>query len=281
LLGAVEGENLEEWKEIAAGFVESARALGRRTAEMHAALSSYPFSKNFSTEPFGKLYQRSVYQTMRNQTGLLCRKLQHRQRTLAEPARELAARVLALEGEILRRFRGVLTHTLDGFRIRIHGDYHLGRLLYTGKDFVVSDFEGEPGRTVEDRRVKRSPLRDVATMIRSLDYAVHSTLLGLGHKRGQAQGVIRDEDIPTLGPWGEAWYHRGAREFTTSYMENMLPTGLLPSTETDRRMLLELFLLERAIAEVETEMIAGNDRIVIPLRGILRILEADQPGSTP
>jgi maltose alpha-D-glucosyltransferase/alpha-amylase len=279
-IGPAGNGNHEPWNEIAAGFVESARALGRRAAEMHAALASYPFEKTFATETFGKLYQRSIYQTMRNQTGLLCRSLQMKMRKLPEGAREAAARVLEQEGEILRRFRAILRPNLDGFRIRIHGDFHLGRLLYTGKDFVVSDFEGEPGRTVEDRRVKRSPLRDIASMVRSFDYAMQSTLLGLTHKRGHAQGIIRDEDIPILGPWGEAWYHRIAREFTTAYIQSILPTGLLPSTEEARDMLLDLFLLERALSEVEAELAAGSDRVVIPLQAILRVIGTAPPAQT-
>src|SRR5581483_5900869 len=165
LVGPDTTEPPPEWSDLAGGFLESARLLGRRTAEMHLALAADRASKAFAPEPFGKLYQRSVYQSMRNMTGRLCRQLEHTARSFPEPARELAHRLLASEGALLRRFRAVTAPTIGGFRIRTHGDYHLGRLLYTGKDFVVIGFEGDLGRTVEDRRVKRSPLRDVASMI--------------------------------------------------------------------------------------------------------------------
>jgi maltose alpha-D-glucosyltransferase/alpha-amylase len=270
-----------EWHELAGGFVESVRLLGRRTAEMHAALASPPHTAAFAPEPFGKLYQRSIYQTMRNMTGKLCRRLEQVRHRLPEVAREPAARLLALEHDILRRFREVLNPALGGYRVRVHGDYHLARVLYTGKDFVVADFEGEPGRTVEDRRVKRSPLRDVASMVRSFDYAVQVTLLGLGGKRGRPQGVIRDEDVPKLGPWAEGWYHRVGREFVTAYLDAVGPAGVVPAGAAERRGLLEMFVLEKALHEVEAELVRMSEKVVIPLRGILRMMEpAGEPAAS-
>jgi maltose alpha-D-glucosyltransferase/alpha-amylase len=279
LIGPDPTEPPAEWSDLAGGFLESARLLGRRTAEMHLALAADRGSKAFAPEPFGKLYQRSVYQSMRNMTGRLCRHLEHAARSLPEPARELAGRLLATEGALLKRFRAVTAPTIGGYRIRAHGDYHLARLLYTGKDFVVIGFEGDLGRTVEDRRVKRSPLRDVASMIRSFDYAVRSTLLGLTLRRGRAQGVVRDEDIPVIEPWAEAWYHRVAREYVTAYIELMEPSGLLPPGEADRREVLELFLLEKALQETEAELVARSDRVAIPLLGVIRLLGEPPAGA--
>ncbi|MBX9578925.1 MAG: maltose alpha-D-glucosyltransferase [Gemmataceae bacterium] len=263
------------WAEIAGGFAEAARLLGRRAAEMHAALAAAP-GPAFAPEAFGKLYQRSVYQQMRNMAGKLVRRLEAEGPSLPDPARELAARLVVLEPDLLRRSRVLLKDELGGFRVRIHGDYHLARLLHTGKDFVVHDFEGEAGRTVEDRRVKRSPLRDVATMIRSFDYAVRSTLLGLSLRRGRAQGVIRDEDIPRLGTWADAWYHHTAREFVGAYLEAAAPAGLLPPAEDARRELLELLILEKALHELDAELTAGPERVEIPLRGILRMIGGEE-----
>jgi maltose alpha-D-glucosyltransferase/alpha-amylase len=259
------------WAEIAGGFAEAARLLGRRAAEMHAALAACP-GPGFAPEAFGKLYQRSVYQQMRNLAGKLVRRLTTDGPTLPDPVRELAARLVAQEPDLLRRFRGLLKDEIGGFRIRIHGDYHLARLLYTGKDFVVHDFEGEAGRTVEDRRVKRSPLRDLASMIRSFDYAVRSTLFGLSLRRGRAQGVIRDEDIPRLEPWADAWYHHAARAFVGAYLEAAAPAGLLPPSDDARRELLELLVLEKALHELDAELTAGPERVEIPLRAVLRMM---------
>ena len=259
--------------ELAGRFAEGARQLGRRLAELHTALAALP-GPAFTPEPYGKLYQRSVYQQMRNMAGRLFRRLATEGPSLPAPARDLAARVLGMEQDVLRRFRTMLRGDLGGFRIRIHGDYHLGRLLYTGKDFVVHDFEGEPGRTVEDLRVKRSPLRDVASMVRSFDYAVQTTLLGIAHGKGRAPGVIRDEDVPRLGPWAEAWYHGTARAFVGAYLEAVAPAGLLPPTEDDRRTILELVLLEKALHEADGELSTGPERVEIPLRAIIRMMGA-------
>jgi maltose alpha-D-glucosyltransferase/alpha-amylase len=267
-------EASETWNELAGNFVESVRLLGRRTAEMHATLASAPALPAFSPEPFNKLYQRSIYQEMRNMVGKVCRRLDRANHSIPEIAFEPAARLLALESKLVERFHDVLNPTIGGLRIRVHGDYHLGRLLYTGKDFIVGDFDGDANRTVEDRRVKRSPLRDVASMIRSFDYAVQVTLLGLSSRRGRPQGVIRDEDVPTLGPWAETWYHRMAREFTTAYMEAIEPAHLLPAHANNRQTLLELFVLDKALDEVDGELNSRSEKVVIPLRGILRMMAA-------
>ncbi|HEY2909336.1 MAG TPA: alpha-glucosidase C-terminal domain-containing protein, partial [Gemmataceae bacterium] len=266
-----------DWNQIAGGFVESTRLLGRRTAEMHTALAAEPHLPAFAPEPFSKLYQRSIYQEMRNIVGKVCRRLNRMKGLVPEFAREPAARLLALEASMVIRFHGVLNPKIGGARLRAHGDYQLGRLLYTGKDFVVADFEGEPTRTLEDRRVKRSPLRDVASMILSFDYAMQATLHGLESRRGRAQGVIRDEDLPTLAPWAEAWYHRTAREFTTAYVEAMGPTRLLPAGDADRLMLLELFILEKALNDAEDELFTHPEKVVVPIRSILRIMASPKP----
>jgi maltose alpha-D-glucosyltransferase/alpha-amylase len=113
-------------------------------------------------------------------------------------------------------------------------------------------------------------------MILSFDYAVQATLLGLESRRGRAQGVIRDEDIPTLAPWAEAWYRRVAREFVTAYLETM-GTRLIPASDADRQMLLELFIIEKALNDVEDELVAHPEKVAVPIRSILRIMAAPKP----
>ncbi|HEX4609026.1 MAG TPA: hypothetical protein VH092_12540, partial [Urbifossiella sp.] len=253
--------------ELMGGFVETARGLGRRTGEMHLALADPAGGPAFAPEPFGKLYQRSIYQTMRNTAGKVLRRLRHETDRLPG-----AADLLDRAGELNERFRAVLDPGLGGSRIRTHGDYHLGRLLYTGRDFVVTDFDGDTTRTVEERRVKRSPLRDVAGMVRSFDYVIRSVLFGLDGRKGRAQGVIRPEDVPALTPWANAWYRRAGREFVAAYLDVIGPSGLLPAGDAGRRALLEAFVLEKALHELEAELAADLDRAAVPLSGLLRIL---------
>ncbi len=255
------------WEELARGFVDTARFLGRRTGEMHLALADPTGGPAFAPEPFGKLYQRSVYQTMRNTAGRVLRTL----RGVADRVHG-AADLLDREDELSHRFRVVLTTDLGGSRIRVHGDYHLGRLLHTGRDFVVADFDGEVARTVEERRVKRSPLRDVACMIRSFDFACRSVLLGLDGRRGRAQGMIRPEDVTALTPWADAWQRRVSREFVAAYLEVVGPSGLLPRDDAGRRALLEALVLEKALHELDAELAVSPERAEVPLSGLLRML---------
>ncbi|MFO0802174.1 MAG: maltose alpha-D-glucosyltransferase [Gemmataceae bacterium] len=254
--------------ELIGGFVESARQLGRRTAAIHLALARLR-DPAFAPEPLGKLYQRSLYQGLRNSLGKLMRAIDSERRNRAD-VDPLIAEFLAGAPKLLEPFHRFRSESLTGRRIRIHGDYHLARLLNTGRDFVVTDFEGDPARTLDDRRIKRSPLRDVAAMICSLDYAVNVALLGLGSRRGHAQGVIRDEDVPALRPWAEAWFQRISREFLQTYLREMESSKLLPDSEAERRDLMEFLLLEQRTREAAAELEGGTGRVSIPLRGILR-----------
>ncbi len=275
LLGGSEENHVEHWEEIAGTYLTTARLLAKRTADLHLALSSDPSDPAFAPEPFGKLYQRSIYQSMRNLTGKVCQRLARERQRIPEQSRPIADKIVSLQDTILQRFRDVLDPDLGGHRIRNHGDFHLGQLLHTGKDFVVIDFEGEPGRPLGERQLKRSPLRDVASMVRSFDYAAQSVRLGLVSSRGRSQGMIRDEDQRILARWASAWFNRVAREYVTAYVEAMNHHEVLPDTENGRRTLLELFLLEKALREVENELTERPQWLEIPLRGVLRMIGCD------
>ncbi len=260
--------------ELIGGYLESAALLGRRTAELHRALAGRT-DRAFAPEPFGRLYQRSVYQSLRNLTGRLCARLSRMTDAVPEAARPLAERIIADQDLLLERFRGVLDPTYLGQRIRCHGDYHLGQLLFTGKDFIVSDFEGDSARPIGERRVKRSPLLDVACMIRSLDYAVQSVLLGIADARGRPPGVIRPEDRQALGPWAPVWYEFVSREFVSAYIESIGPTELLPRTTDATFNLVELYLLEKSLLEIDFELTDRLDWVEVPLRSAIRLLSND------
>ncbi len=269
-----------EFDELAGGFLATARSLGRLTADIHKALASAPDDPAFAPEPFARLYLRSVYQGMRNLTGNVCGLLARGAKAYPEPVRALAAEVAGHHDAILNRFKGVLDRNLDGHRVRTHGDLHLGQFLYTGRDFVVIDFEGDRTKTVGERRIKRSPLRDVASLVRSFDYAASAVLDWPGDGPGRPPGVIRAEDRPALAPWAAAWYNRVARAYVAEYFGAVADTTLLPTSPDVRQTMLELFLLERALHEVEYEVARRSEWAVIPLRGVLRLLrcEVGSPG---
>ncbi|MGC8642108.1 MAG: maltose alpha-D-glucosyltransferase [Isosphaeraceae bacterium] len=265
----------DPWRELIGGYLDTARLLGLRTAELHRTLAANTTDPDFAPEPFGKLYQRSLYQAMRNLTGRLCERMTQHGEDIPQAARPLAEQLLASQETILQRFRLILDPAFAGKRIRCHGDYHLGQLLFTGKDFVIIDFEGETARPIGERRTKRSPLRDVASMIRSIDYAVQSVLLGMTDVRGRPPGMIRPEDRPALESWAQCWYEHAAREFTSAYFEAIQPAGLLPRSLTACHSLLEFFLLEKALLEIDAELTDRPEWMLIPLRGTIRLLGHD------
>ena len=112
-------------------------------------------------------------------------------------------------------------------------------------------------------------------MVRSLDYAAQSVLLGLAGSRGRPLGMIRPEDQPNLVPWAFAWYNRFVREFVTTYLQHIKPARLLPESQAVRNVLLDLFLLEQALLEIDSELNERHDWVVIPLRGAIRLLGHD------
>lgn len=248
--------------------IEMAGLLGKRTAELHCALSSDSEEPDFSPEPFSVLWQRSIYQSMQSLTKRVFRLLRNNlQKLPADAAREAAA-VLEKQKQIVELMRAVTRKKLAVNKIRIHGDYHLGQVLYTGKDFVMIDFEGEPARTLSERRLKRSPLRDVAGMLRSFHYAASLSLL--------KEASLRPDDRPFLQPWADAWYRCVAGAFLRSYLEGVEGTGIVPKRKEDTEVVLKAFVLEKAVYELGYELNNRPEWVVIPMRGIMHLLHEDR-----
>jgi maltose alpha-D-glucosyltransferase / alpha-amylase len=259
-------------QEIAGQYLESARVLGRRTAEMHCALGVEPDNPDFAPEPFTSLYQRSIYQSLRNLHRRVFDRLRTRADQLPPEEHTLAADVQAREDDVLQRFRAVMNQRWTGRRMRYHGDLHLGQVLFTGRDFVIIDFEGNPSRSLSDRRGKRSPLRDVASMVRSFHYVMWNALLGKASGRGQTSGVIRPEDRVQLERWARLWYLWVSAAYLREYLTAAEAGCFLPNTLDEIQSLVQLFLLEKAVGELGQELLYRPDWAGIPLRGILEIL---------
>jgi maltose alpha-D-glucosyltransferase/alpha-amylase len=259
--------------ELIGHYLESARLLGQRTAELHLALALDHEDPAFVPEPFSQMYQRSVYQSLRNTHRRALDRLQEHQTELPEAARHDAQEVLSRADELLHRFGALLERRFTGQRIRCHGNYHLAEVLFTGKDFVILDFEGEPGRSLTERRIKRSPLRDVASMIRSFHYAAEVALRGEGSTRGHAPGWVRPEDVALLEPWAWTWYVWTATTFLKAYLSHAGSAVFLPSTRAEVQSLLEMFVLEKGLQELNQELIRRPEWARIPLHGLLRELQ--------
>jgi maltose alpha-D-glucosyltransferase / alpha-amylase len=246
-------------------YPDKARLLGQRTGELHRALASDADDLAFAPEPFNAMSQRSVVQSMRASArqalGLLRKKLDD----LPEKFRAEAEDVLAAEPQILAQERRLLEQRSPAHKIRIHGDFHLGQALYTGRDFVFLDFEGEPARPLGERKLKRSPLRDVAGMMRSFQYAAYSALW---------QRAIRPEDVPFLEKWADVWYRQVSSVYLQSYLAATADALFLPRDQSDLQVALETYLLDKAVYEVGYELNHRPEWVVIPIRGIKHILAA-------
>jgi len=266
LTGAEENPAL---KEVLGGiYPEMIALLGQRTGELHLSLYSISNDPDFSAEPFSQHYQRSIFQSMRSmqrQSFSCLRKFMDR---LADEIKAEASEVLKAENQILDRFSKVMGKKISAMKIRIHGDFHLGQVLYTGKDFMIIDFEGEPARSLSERRLKRSALRDVAGMIRSFHYAAYAALFN--------HPGLRPEDRVYLEPWIKALYNYLGGIYLCSYLKTVGKAAFLPQEPEEFRTLFEAFLLEKAVYELGYELNNRPDWVVIPIKGVSYILKGDK-----
>jgi maltose alpha-D-glucosyltransferase/alpha-amylase len=246
-------------------YPDKAKLLAQRTGELHLALASGQDDRVFAPEPFNAMAQRSAYQSMRALLRRTCALLGKKLPDLPNAFREEAKEVLGAEKEILEREKRILDRKANAAKIRIHGDYHLGQALYTGKDFVILDFEGEPARALSERKLKRSALRDVAGMMRSFQYAAYSALW---------QPAMRTEDVPFLEPWADLWYRQMSSVFLQSYLTTTAGAIFVPQNAEDLQVLLEAYLLDKAVYEIGYELNNRPDWVVIPIRGIKHILRS-------
>lgn len=256
--------------QIGGAHVERLELLGSRTAEMHLALGSINDNKDFVPENFSLHYQRSLYSSLTSLVRSNFDSLQKHLPELPDHVRVEAEEVLQMRGEILDRLKMIFAHKIDTQKIRTHGDYHLGQVLFTGKDFYIIDFEGEPARSFSERRLKRSALRDVAGMIRSFHYAAYSALF-------QEEG-LRKEDVDYLEAWAEQWYHYASGFYMHAYLGKTMGTGIVPAKEEDFETLIHTFLLEKAIYELGYELNNRPDWVLIPIRGIKYIMKKYKNG---
>src|SRR5256885_11002838 len=245
-------------------YPEKVNLLGQRTGELHLALASRSDHAAFAPEPFNAMTQRSVYQSMRTSLRRAFTSLQKKLSDVPVKFRDEAREVLAAEKEILSREKRLLDRRTNAAKIRIHGDYHLGQLLYTGKDFVILDFEGEPARPLSDRKMKRSALRDVAGMMRSFQYAAYAALW---------QPAMRKEDVPFLERWADLWYRHTSSVFLHSYLQTTAAAIFIPKNSEDLQIMLEAYLLDKAVYEIAYELNHRPSWVLIPIRGIKHILQ--------
>lgn len=260
---------LEQWRNAAeqpptdvhGGYLSLIHTLGTRTAELHRALALRTGDAAFDPEPVGENdladWRKRVREEALGSLDLLERRLGE----LTLPPRTDAKALIRQREQLLARIDACAAPAGPALKIRYHGDYHLGQVLLTKNDFLIIDFEGEPARTFTERRAKHSPLRDLAGMLRSFNYA-HCTAL--------REGVQGHEDTARLAPLARAWEEEVRRGFLEAYDEAARGSGLYASFEAARG-LLALFEMEKAFYELRYEINSRPGWVAIPLHGILAL----------
>ena len=251
-----------------AGYAATAETLGRRTAEVHLALASDTGDPAFSPEPFTAedlaAVRRSAAAQARTALDGLRDAMKGGATRLPDDVAERARRLLANEQEVIDRINAAAASEFTVAKGRIHGDYHLGQVLWAEGDFYLIDFEGEPARPIAERRAKQSPMKDVAGMLRSFSYAAYAGLF--------AHSSTRPGQFAELEPWARLWQTWASAAFLTGYLATAGHALIVPAEPAQRNALLQLFMLDKAFYELNYELNNRPDWVRIPLAAILDVI---------
>lgn len=259
-------------EEVDETTLERVRLLGQRTAEMHLALAGTGKAR-VGAGAGAMIVPEAMTTNYRQEIAAAANKLLDRQMAelrrkapeLGDYTRGLAERVLDLAPAIADRFARFTQRDTPFDLIRIHADYHLGQVLVTPDDYVIIDFEGEPLLTIPERRRRRPALKDVAGMVRSFHYAIHAYQL-------QRSDEFRDWNPARLSRATEGWYVPVVNAYLDAYFATAGDASFLPATTEERRELLDLFRVEKAVYEVAYELNARPHWLYVPLTGVLRVM---------
>jgi maltose alpha-D-glucosyltransferase/alpha-amylase len=239
-------------------FLEVARLLGARTAELHLSLANAPAGD--APERFSALQQRGLLQSMRTLVRQTFRSVRR-----AGAGHGAAGRIADREDDVMAAVHELLENRLGGMQTRVHGDLHLGQVLWTGRDVVLIDFEGEPGRTLGQRRLKRSPARDVAGMLRSFHYAAYA---------GLYQECGRDDPTGGLAEgWVRFWRACVSAAYLHGYRDAVGESPIVPADDGEFGRLVRLFAIEKCVYEIGYELNSRPDWLHIPVLGLEELLE--------
>jgi maltose alpha-D-glucosyltransferase/alpha-amylase len=240
---------------------------GRRVAEMHLALSGTDEFAEFAPEPVTPQDVERWTDDVLARAERIFETLKQRRDAIREADRPLVDQLLAQREGLRDRLNALLPSDIDSLKIRHHGDFHLGQILIVKDDIFIIDFEGEPRRPHDERRRKAPAARDVAGLIRSIDYSATAAL-------ERALRVASDEQSKLGAALGE-WRDRATASFLAGYREIMTDPRLWPADPQAGQRLLSFFLLEKAFYEIEYELAYRPDWLRVPLTGAIRILSAN------
>ncbi len=253
----------EHWKILLIGDIplERATLLGEVVGKLHVGLAD-PEHPDFRPEGFSLHYQRSLYSAISSQVRATFQQLRKKRDQVAGAKELIDARRTLLD-----RLKRIYAYKFEAFKTRIHGELHLENVLFTGRGFYVFDFEGDRVRSYSEIRLRKAPTRDLASVVCSLYYTAMSAL-----KAHVEPDPLQESD---LFPWAEVWHAAMANAFLKGYLPIARKAGLLPPSSSDLKILLETFMLDRFLHELEFELRNGNGLEQIPLQGLSRILELE------
>ena len=244
-------------RRLMGGYLESAERLGQRTAQLHLALSGVHDNPAFAPEPLTSEYREARFEAALRGMASALALVNDRMDSLPTAVQEQARLLFGLRPVLERVFGALRNWKTPISVIRCHGDYHLGQVLFTGTDFVITDFEGEPARALAERRMKRPALVDIAGMVRSFQYVPFAFVKGAGLEPS---------------PWCPFWSVWACVAFLNGYRSAAAGSELWPQTSEDVGLLLDAYVAEKAIYELQYELNNRPDWVDIPLHGLAAIL---------
>jgi maltose alpha-D-glucosyltransferase/alpha-amylase len=238
--------------------VEHIRLLAQRTAEMHVALGTNPEHENFQTEEFSLHYQRSLFSGYKSLVRSTLDPMKNHVSEFPKNHQEEINLLLKLKESLLKKLKSIYDHKIDAVKIRPHGNYNLNALLFKDGDYVITNFEGDPSFSLTERRLRKSPLTDLASMLNSFHHVAYSAL---------------PQNEPS-GRLAEHWFHNFGQIFISNYKEHVQNQDFIP-VDADFNMLIDMYLIERYLADIAWEISKKNKRqAIIPIRGILKVMNA-------
>jgi maltose alpha-D-glucosyltransferase/alpha-amylase len=262
-LGLARAPVTREAIDLSGAYLGNASTLGRRTAEMHLALAGSQ-DPAFVPEPAGSAERQALAESMQANAFRALDQLADASASLANGLASRARELVAARDRITRAFEPVASTTSPVSRIRVHGDYHLGQVIWAENDYYIVDFEGEPARSLDERRRKQLALKDVAGMLRSFSYAAYAGLT--------AYTSTRPDQLTRLEPWARSWQAWASAAFLRSYLDVAGKAVFMPADVAETERLLQAFVLDKAFYELRYELNSRPDWVRVPLWNILRLL---------
>ncbi|PIQ95893.1 MAG: maltose alpha-D-glucosyltransferase [Nitrospinae bacterium CG11_big_fil_rev_8_21_14_0_20_56_8] len=251
----------EEWHQSYLFLMET---LGRRTAGLHRALACKTGNRNFDPEPIRSQDSAAWVRKVLKEANQTFEKIRRRKKGFPEHIQENLKKLFAAKKNLVRRLESLKKQEFAAAKTRFHGDYHLGQVLLAENDVIIIDFEGEPARPARERKMKHSPVKDVAGMLRSFNYAAYSSLYEIIRER--------PHDLALLEPHIRIWQNLSSQTFLARYQEEMRDCPSYPTDPEHAKGLLNLFIIEKALYEIRYELDNRPAWVGIPLEGLVEIL---------